>query len=119
MARSFGTPFLGRRRLKGHYRHLGGNAWAVDGLSGGNDAENRLRSTLRLFEDGVPLLGTHHFHQTLAIDGPGRYSHWGHELIFSAMDNSNPNTNGRKYTFDFGLDADSWDRQRAEHDAQL
>lgn len=35
---------------------------------------------------------------SIARDGGGRYSHWNHEgLIFSASDNSDPRTNGRKY----------------------
>jgi MoaA/NifB/PqqE/SkfB family radical SAM enzyme len=120
LASSFGIPFLGRfYRLTGRYRHFGANAWICDRVPGGDDPENRLRSTLRLFEDGVPLLDAHHFHQTVATRGGGRYSHWGNELIFSATDNTNPNTNGRKYTYDFGLNLDTWDRGRAARDSAL
>jgi MoaA/NifB/PqqE/SkfB family radical SAM enzyme len=104
-----GIPFLGRfYRLAGRYRHFGGNAWICDRVPGGDDGENHFRSKLRLFENGVPLLDAHHSHQTVATYGGGRYSHWGNELIFSATDNSNPNTNGRKYTYDFGLQVDTW-----------
>jgi MoaA/NifB/PqqE/SkfB family radical SAM enzyme len=118
LARRLGVPFLGRfGRLTGHFSHLGGNAWICEGLPGGNDSEDRLRSTLQLYEDGVPLLAA--FDQTIAIQGNGRYSHWESELIFSATDNSNPNTNGRKYTYEFGLDLDTWDRARAARDARL
>jgi MoaA/NifB/PqqE/SkfB family radical SAM enzyme len=113
----FDIPFLSRvRRITGDFRHLGGNAWICDCVPGGNNATNRLRSTLRLFEDGIPLLAA--FDQTLAIQGSGRYWHSGSELIFSATDNSNPNSNGHNYTYDFGLDLDTWDRARAAHDAR-
>jgi MoaA/NifB/PqqE/SkfB family radical SAM enzyme len=129
LPRSLSIPFLGRvyrvpgdyrfHRVNGQYMHLGGNAWIREQVPGGDDPENRLRSTLRLFEDGVPLLDAHHFHQTVAKYGGGRYSHWEDELVFSTTDNSNPNTNGRTYTFDFGLDLDTWDRGRAARDARL
>jgi MoaA/NifB/PqqE/SkfB family radical SAM enzyme len=120
LARNFGIPFLGRYyRLIGRYRHFGGNAWVYDRIPGGDDAENRSRSALRLFEDGVPLFDAHHFHETVAKHGGGRYSHWGNELIFSATDNSNPNTNGRKYTYDFGLDLAACERSRAMREIAL
>src|SRR5947207_2111751 len=118
--RNFGIPLLGRfHRVTGRYQHFGGNAWILEGPTGGDNPENRLRSKLRLFEDGVPLLDAHHFLETVAKYGNGRYSHWGNELIFSATDNSNPNTNGRKYTYDFCLDLDTWDRGRAAREARL
>ena len=103
--------------LTGPFRHLDGNAWICERVPGGNEANTHLRSTLQLFEDRAPLLAA--FHQTIAMQGDGRYCYWGNELIFSATDNTNPNTNGRKYTYDFGLDLDTWDRARAARDTRL
>jgi pectate lyase len=56
-------------------------------------------STMRLFENGVELKPPHSIHQDIRDSGKGRFSHWGTSLIFSASDNTNPATNGRKYTF--------------------
>jgi len=39
----------------------------------------------------------HTIHGDIAKQGSGRYSHWGNSLVFSASDNSDPNTNGRSY----------------------
>lgn len=59
-------------------------------------------STLRLYENGVELGPAHAVHQDIRDYGKGRFSHWGTTLYFSASDNSNPATNGRKYTFTIG-----------------
>ncbi|MDB5029401.1 pectate lyase [Mucilaginibacter sp.] len=59
-------------------------------------------STLRLFENGVELGPAHSVHQDIRDYGKGRFSHWGTTLYFSASDNTNPTTNGRKYTFTMG-----------------
>ena len=41
---------------------------------------------------------------SIADKGGGLYSHWGAEhVIFSALDNSNPMTNGRTYTAQYRL----------------
>jgi pectate lyase len=56
-------------------------------------------STMRLFENGVELKPPHSVHQDIRDLGKGRFSHWGTELMFSASDNTNPATNGRKYTY--------------------
>jgi SAM-dependent methyltransferase len=39
----------------------------------------------------------HSVHQAIRQTGGGRFSHWGYELYFSASDNSNPNSNGKRY----------------------
>ncbi|MDB4925251.1 pectate lyase [Mucilaginibacter sp.] len=59
-------------------------------------------STLRLFENGVELGPAHSVHQDIRDYGKGRFSHWGTTLYFSASDNTNPATNGRKYTYTMG-----------------
>lgn len=56
------------------------------------------RSTLLLFEDDRPLGPAHASHQDVRDRGRGAYSHWGEQLYFSTSDNSDPNTNGRRYS---------------------
>ena len=53
------------------------------------------RSTIVLLEDGKPL-GPPHSRSKVAN---GSYSHWlGLGIVFSASDNSDPNSNGRSYS---------------------
>lgn len=66
--------------------------------SGDSNAEPRV-STLRLFENGIELGPAHSVHADIRNYGLGQFSHWGTELFFSTSDNSNPLTNGRKYTY--------------------
>jgi hypothetical protein len=54
------------------------------------------RST-KLTENGRPLGPGGALHDDIRQMGQGRYSHWGNSLYFAASDNSNPNTNGRRY----------------------
>jgi chitodextrinase len=63
-----------------------------------------LRSTLRVFENGVELTQAHADHIQIETIGLGRFSHWmdefGYEALYlSTTDNTNPATNGRTYTF--------------------
>ncbi|MEN0052964.1 MAG: pectate lyase [Mucilaginibacter sp.] len=67
----------------------------------GDSNEQPKASTLRLFENGVELKPPHSVHDDIRNLGKGRFSHWGTGLVFSASDNSNPATNGRKYTYTF------------------
>jgi hypothetical protein len=63
-------------------------------------------SSLRLFEDGKALPRPHAMHSEIVEKGGGRYSHWGAAgdvILFSALDNSNPETNGRAYTAEYQL----------------
>lgn len=62
-----------------------------------NSMDNGSRSHLVLCEDGHPLGPPHSLHDDIRQKGLGRYSHWGDDIVFSASDNSNPNTNGRTY----------------------
>ncbi len=59
------------------------------------------RSTLILMEDGVELGPPHSLHEIIRQHGGGSYSHWGRLLMFSTSDNSDPNTNGRTYSYRF------------------
>ncbi|RZM02940.1 MAG: pectate lyase, partial [Pedobacter sp.] len=78
----------------------GGFAYQISnvGADGDNNASPSA-SKLRLFEDGVELNPAHSVHDDIRSLGKGRFSHWGNNLILSASDNSNPKTNGRKYTY--------------------
>jgi len=56
------------------------------------------RSMLVLWEDGKPLGPPRSVHADIRENGGGRFSHWTREtLYFSASDNTNPRTNGRRY----------------------
>lgn len=90
-----------RIEFSGPFPRYGGPAYlaefpALEELSDGPDYPRR--SPILLCE-GPRLLGTGHIsHADVAALGKGRFAHWGRDIIFSASDNSNPNTNGRKYT---------------------
>ena len=58
----------------------------------------RERSTVRLFENGVPIGPAHSLHDDIRVSGSGRFSHWGSTLYFSSTDNSDPNKNNRTYS---------------------
>jgi len=56
------------------------------------------RSMLMLFEDGNPLGPPRSIHADIREGGGGRFSHWTREtLYFSASDNTDPRSNGRRY----------------------
>jgi predicted O-methyltransferase YrrM len=67
-------------------------------------------SPLVVLEDGRPLAQPHALHAEIREQGQGRYSHWTYragadrngatyrEVLFSTSDNSDPNSNGRRYT---------------------
>ena len=54
---------------------------------------------MMLYEDGRILGLAHSLHDHIAKYGGGRFSHWGEYIYFSASDSSDPNTNGRSYTY--------------------
>ncbi len=55
-------------------------------------------SKLMLYEDGRPLGPAHSYHTNIGNTGKGQFSHWDNYLLFSSSDNSDPRTNGRKYS---------------------
>jgi len=56
------------------------------------------RSPIVLYEDDHPLGPAHSAHTDIAFVGEGRFSYWKPQgMVFSSSDNSNPNTNGRRY----------------------
>lgn len=71
-------------------------AAALDSVADTNTAPTR--STYLLCENGNTLGPAHSLHAEIAAKGKGRFSHWSAiGFIFSASDNSDPNTNGRSY----------------------
>lgn len=54
-------------------------------------------SRLVLLEDNRPLGPAHDTHRDIRNLGNGGYSHWTGYILFSASDNSDPRTNGRRY----------------------
>ena len=83
------------------YDGLGGFAYkaAAPSLSSLSDTETELfRSPTLLCENKMILGPPHSFHADIVKDGWGRFSHYGDGVVFSASDNSNPNSNGRQYT---------------------
>jgi len=68
---------------------------------GDSDSQHNV-SILRIFENGKELGPAHSLHRDIRNTGKGLFSHWGNTLYFSTSDNSNPLTNGRKYTYSIG-----------------
>jgi hypothetical protein len=85
-------------KLSGPFRKLDETAYQalVPKLDGLADFDPRpVRSTIVLLEDGHALGPPH----TRSKVVNGSYSHWrGAGIIFSASDNSDPNSNGRTYS---------------------
>jgi hypothetical protein len=63
-----------------------------------DDPENTSRSNALVCENNVPLGPAHSFQGNIETMGQGRFAHWKTVVIFSASDNSDPNTNGRRYS---------------------
>lgn len=63
--------------------------------SGGHPYQSRLM----LYEDGEPLGLAHSSHENIRTHGLGRFIHWDDQLYFSASDSTNPNFNGRTYSY--------------------
>jgi len=67
-------------------------------LPGADSPDDLERSKVLLYENETLLGPPHSLHGDVGKLGEGRYSHWVVQgLIFSASDNSDPNTNGRHY----------------------
>lgn len=95
------------RPLDGFHFHAGfGWSVALPELSSCADSmENPRRSSLVVLEDGVAMGPSHALHENIRQTGHGAYSHWGDTLYFSSSDNSDPNTNGRRYHVAFPTDS--------------
>jgi predicted O-methyltransferase YrrM len=88
-------------RLRGPFLPNEGHCWTAQLPQWhhlADSSENPQRSPLMLYENGVPLLEAHVPHQYIRTGSGGLFSHWQNGLFFSTSDNSDPNTNGRRYT---------------------
>jgi len=89
--------------ITGPFVHDAGNAFeaSLPDLAPYSDSATSQQSNLRLYEDGRQLGPAHSVQLDIRDLGRGRFSHLGAVVIFSASDNSDPNTNGRRYTVDY------------------
>lgn len=82
------------------FRHIRGTCWEAtlpDDMCGTcNTGEHPYRSTLVLKENATPLKLPYASGLNIVYSGGGAYNHW-NTLRFSTSDNTDPNTNGRKY----------------------
>lgn len=113
------TEFLFQKRGKGHLWKFALESRALTPLPGpfesmgdhvykarlphlrheANTTGFPLRSRLRVLENGNWLPFANAPLPALRAYAHGRYQHWEDQLYFSAPDNSDPNTNGRTYTY--------------------
>lgn len=63
----------------------------------GDDNEKTTHSPALLCENGRMIGKPHSLHEDIRRAGRGLFSHWADAFVFSASDNSDPNTNGREY----------------------
>jgi SAM-dependent methyltransferase len=88
--------------MPGPFYHHGANGYifAVPHLEANADSnDNPGASGVMIYEDGRPLAMAHATHAAILGLGGGRFSHWAAHLLFSTSDNSNPNKNGRSYSY--------------------
>lgn len=88
--------------LPGPYVPQGGSCYtsAVPGLKDQADSgESPQRSRVMIYEDGELLGLAHSLHSDIINHGKGRFSHWGEQIYFSTSDNSDPNMNGKVYSY--------------------
>jgi hypothetical protein len=87
--------------LNAPFQKYGGSAYVAEAPSlesDGDTAERPFRSTYLVCENHRPLGPAHSAHAEISTKGKGRFSHWALAgFIFSTSDNSDPNTNGRRY----------------------
>jgi hypothetical protein len=94
--------------ISGPFYKLGGSSYAAtfpprENTGAADSADNPTRSTFQLYEDEKPIGPAHSLNADIANLGGGRYSHWqtdkGPALNFSATDNSDPNSSGKRYSY--------------------
>jgi hypothetical protein len=88
--------------LRGPFTHLGGFSYSCslpDLVDQADSSEMPRRSRLMLYEDGRMLGLSHSLHNDIVRYGKGRFCHWADYILFSSTDGSDPNTNGKNYTY--------------------
>ena len=85
------------------FHHDGGSSWVralpVELREKMDNDSGPYQSHLRLLENDLELGPGHARHETIRKQGGGHYSFWSGLLYFSSSDGSDPNANGRSYTF--------------------
>jgi hypothetical protein len=71
------------------------SAPALESFSDTNEAPTQ--SKFLVCENNYPMGPPHTQHTDITAKGKGRFSHYSKWFIFSASDNTDPNTNGRRY----------------------
>lgn len=76
-------------------------------IPAGDSISGPIVSGLLLFENDIAIGPGRSLHSDIAVRGKGAFSHWGDSLIFSTTDNSDPRSNGRRYSvaYDHKLNA--------------
>lgn len=88
--------------LHGPFQHLEGYGFMAhlpEHEDVADDVGHNMRSTLMLFENGRPMGLAHALHDVIKQRGGGRFAHWQKWMVFSAIDNTDPNLNARSYTY--------------------
>jgi hypothetical protein len=95
------TPLIEGEVKLSQVKHNNGNSYTVhqDFGTPGDSMESPEASNLRLYENGREIGPGHAPHADIEQLGYGRWSHWKGNLYFSTSDNSNPLTNGRRYSY--------------------
>jgi parallel beta-helix repeat protein len=108
-------------------KNVGGFAYQIRKSFGTSADNNNLKtqSTLRLFENGLEMGPAHSFYDNIANTGQGRFVHWGQTdgtgeaLYFSALNNTDPRTNGKSYTYCLNSNSTTADTQAPSVPANL
>jgi 2-polyprenyl-3-methyl-5-hydroxy-6-metoxy-1,4-benzoquinol methylase len=82
------------RKPAGPFANLRGHMWrweAGDLEPTADNMDTPCRSTVCVFENGRQLPFAHSLHEDIARVGKGRFSHWGREIYFAPLSNSDPN----------------------------
>lgn len=85
------------RALLAEFRPEQGRCFVAP-IGKGVPSDADIGSRLVVLEDGVPLPHPHAAHDDIRRLGQGRYSHWTDNVYFATSDDSDPRSNGRRYT---------------------
>ena len=89
-----------RRRHRGElqdFRPEQGHCFVAT-IREGVPSDADIGSRLVVLENGVPLAAAHSPHDDIRRLGAGRYSHWTSNVYLATSDNSDPRSNGRRYS---------------------
>ena len=95
------APLMWGRRPLTSVEHVSGNAYIHQLHTRWMSQEVTGDSPARLLEDGIPLEHGNAESRFIGERGAGRYSLRDGAIVFSASDNSDPRTNGRRYEIEW------------------